>query len=202
MSRSFNQLLLGLAAEGLRARLVKTPPLETPLNRAASKAKAIQMPISTANFVNLVTQWAAADINNIRMAWPLAGGWEAYAQVGIAGYINANVQDSWIQREANVYPDRSRADFLVNDPYQNASADEIVVEMKCESLGNWAGFIEGLRYDTWKLGGEMRMGLNDAKKISLGIFFSPESEQQLAMLQGYQIAYTPTREVGIATLTF
>ena len=63
-----------------------------------------------------------------------------------------------------------------------------------------SGFIDGLRYDTWKLNGPMRLGLGGARKISLGLFFSPESEEQLAMLTGYEIRYTPHREIGIAFL--
>lgn len=202
MSRSLNQLLIGLAAEGLKARLADKPPLVTSPQKATSKAKAMQMPISTANFMNLVTHWADANINRMRMVWPLAGGWEAWAQAEIAGYVNANVQDAWIEREAYVYPNRSRADFLVNNPFQNPSHDEIVVEMKCESFGNWDAFVNGLRYDAWKLGGPMGMGLGDAKKIALGIFFSPESEQRLAMLHGFHIHYSPNREIGVAALIF
>jgi len=160
------------------------------------------MPISTADFMTLVSQWAAANVERIRLVWPLAGGWEAWAQAEIAGYINANVEDSWIEREARVYPDGGRADLLVNNPFENPAADEIVVELKCESLRNWAGFVDGLRYDTWKLGGGMRMGLDAAGKISVGLFFSPETEDQLALLAGYQISYTQGGEIGIATLIF
>lgn len=200
MSRALNLLLLGRMVEGRSVRPSATAPFHGVARPATVNAEATSMPISTANFMDLVTQWASANVNRIRLVWPLAGGWEAWAQAEIAGHINANVQDAWIEREAYVYPDRARADFLVNNPFENPSSDEIVVEMKCESLRNWAGFIDGLRYDTWKLNGPMRLGLGGARKISLGLFFSPESEEQLAMLTGYEIRYTPHREIGIAFL--
>lgn len=158
------------------------------------------MPLSPKDFIVLVHRWADANVNRIRTVWPLKGGWEAWAQGEIAGFINAEVGEVWMDREAYVYPDRSRADFLINDPFQNPTENLIVVEMKCESLHNWKHFVQDLKYDAWKLNGEMAMGLDAARKISLGLFFSPDSKEKLAMLHGYHIHHTHDREVGIASL--
>lgn len=158
------------------------------------------MTLTVPNFLQLVHGWANENVERIRHVWPLAGGWEAWAQAEIAGYINARHPQTYIVREPMVYLDDSRADFLVNDPAQNVMADEIVVEMKCESLGNWRAFIGGLRFDTWKLNGQMRMGLDSGKKISLGIFFSPETQEQLAELTGYEIVYTHDQSIGLAAV--
>jgi hypothetical protein len=160
------------------------------------------MPLSPRDFLGFVQGWADANVARIRTVWPLSGGWEAWAQAEIAASINAAAPDAWIQREPRVYPDNTRADFLVNNPTVDLPADEIVVEMKCESLRNWDAFVDGLRYDVYKLQGDLGMGLNPAHRMVLGIFFSPESQAELAQLAGFTITYTPDREVGIASMVW
>ncbi|WP_333895672.1 hypothetical protein [Brevundimonas aurantiaca] len=160
------------------------------------------MPLSPRDFLALVQGWADANVNRIRTVWPLNGGWEAWAQAEIAGFINASAPDAWVMREPRVYPDNSRADFLINNPFQNPAENEIVVEMKCESLRNWDAFVDGLRYDVWKLNGALGMDLAPAYKVALGLFFSPESQAELARLQGFTITYTPDREIGIASMVW
>lgn len=160
------------------------------------------MPLSPRDFLALVQAWADANVDRIRAVWPLPGGWEAWAQAEIAAVVNADDRPTWIMREPRVYPDNCRADFLVNDPFLNTPEDEIVVEMKCESLRNWNAFVDGLRYDVWKLNGALGMDLAPAYKMSLGLFFSPASEAELAQLNGFTITYTPDREIGIASMVW
>lgn len=206
MSIHFDLLLLGLAAKA--ARRETSPPTSThsPIHPSAVQPaphrRTDPMPLSPRDFLALVQAWADANVDRIRNVWPLAGGWEAWAQAEIAAFANADDRLIWIMREPRVYPDSSRADFLVNDPFQNPATDEIVVEMKCESLRNWGAFVDGLRYDVWKLNGALGMDLAPAHKIALGIFFSPESQAELAQLQGFTITYTPNREIGIASMVW
>ena len=160
------------------------------------------MNLSVPNFCELVLAWANENVDRTRLVWPLAGGWEAWAQAEIAGHINMRVAESFVDREPPVYLDGSRADLLINNPFQNGAADLIVVEIKCESLRNWRSFVDGLRYDAWKLSGAMRMGLGASRKVVLGLFFSPESEEQLAELSGFETVYTADRAIGVAVLTW
>lgn len=159
------------------------------------------MNLTVNDFTALVTEWANANVDRIGMVWPLDGGWEAWAQAEIAGYINARAPETWVRREVRVYSNGGRCDFLVNDPFTNDNTDEIVVEMKCESLNNWAAFVDGLRADTYKLA-DPYMDYRTGSKISFGIFFSNESEAQLEMLAGYTISYTDDGQVGLAFLTW
>lgn len=159
------------------------------------------MNLNVNDFVALVTEWANANVDRIGTVWPLDGGWEAWAQAEIAGYINARAPDTWLRREVRVYSNGGRCDFLVNDPFTNDNRDEIVVEMKCESLNNWAAFVDGLRADTYKLS-DPYMDYRTGSKISFGIFVTTESEQQLAMLQGYTLSYTNDGQIGLAFLTW
>ncbi|WP_372784960.1 hypothetical protein [Phenylobacterium sp.] len=159
------------------------------------------MNLTVQHFRDQVIGWVHENTDRIRVVWPLAGGWEAWAQAEIAGHINRHVAEAFIDREPPVYLDGSRADLLINNPFQNDASELIVVEMKCESLRNWRAFVDGLRYDAWKLQGAMRMGLGASKKMVIGLFFSPESEEQLAELTGFEIIYPRDREgVGIAIL--
>jgi hypothetical protein len=206
MGTAFDLLLLSLAAKARRqepfAPGAARSPTQPPAVKPAPHRRTGPMPLSPRDFLALVQGWADANVNRIRNVWPLQGGWEAWAQAEIAGFVNAAAPDTWILREARVYPDNSRADFLINDPFQNPATDEIVVEMKCESLRNWDAFVDGLRYDAWKLNGALGMELAPAHKMVLGIFFSPESQAELARLQGFTITYTPNREVGIASMVW
>jgi hypothetical protein len=206
MGTAFDLLLLSLAAKATRqepfAPGAARSPTQPPAVKPAPHRRTGPMPLLPRDFLALVQGWADANVGRIRNVWPLAGGWEAWAQAEIAACVNAAAADAWIQREPRVYPDNSRADFLVNDPFQNPPADEIVVEMKCESLGNWGAFVDGLRYDVWKLNGAMGMGLGPAHKMILGIFFSPESEAELARLHGFTLTFTPDRSIGIASMVW
>lgn len=206
MNTAFDLLLLSLAAKAGR-RDFSTPSVAPfsqpqPARPPAPQWRTGSMPLSPRDFLALVQAWAGANVARIRNVWPLQGGWEAWAQAEIAAFVNADDRPTWIMREPRVYPDNARADFLVNDPFQNEATDEIVVEMKCESLGNWDAFVEGLRYDVYKLNGGLRLDLAPAHRMALGIFFSPESEAQLAQLHGFTIAYTPDREIGIASMVW
>ncbi|MFN7112212.1 MAG: hypothetical protein ACK4M2_11295 [Brevundimonas sp.] len=206
MNTAFELLLLSLAAKAGRrdvsAPVAAPSPIQQPAATPAPYRRTGSMPLSPRDFLDLVQAWAGANVPRIRNVWPLQGGWEAWAQAEIAAFVNADDRPTWIMRESRAYPDNSRADFLVNDPFQNEATDEIVVEMKCESLGNWDAFVDGLRYDVYKLQGDLGMGLNPAQRMVLGIFFSPESEAKLAQLAGFTITYTPDREVGIASMVW
>ena len=206
MGTAFDLLLLSLAAQATRqepfAPGAARSPTQPPAVKPAPHRRPGPMPLSTRDFLTLVQGWANANVNRISTVWPLNGGWEAWAQAEIAACVNASAPEAWIMREPRAYPDNTRADFLVNDPFLNAPADEIVVEMKCESLQNWDGFVNGLRYDAYKLHGDLGMGLNPAHRMVLGIFFSPESEAQLAQLAGFTLTYTAGQEIGIASMVW
>lgn len=204
MSTAFDLLLLSLAAKTARQDPSALEPahINPPATTPAPHRRTGPMPLSPRDFLALVQGWADANVDRISAVWPLSGGWEAWAQAEIAAFINAAAPDAWIQREPRVYPDNTRADFLVNDPFQNPATDEIVVEMKCESLRNWDAFVDGLRYDVYKLQGNLGMGLNPAHRMVLGLFCSQESEAKLAQLAGFTITYTPDREVGIASMVW
>ena len=147
-------------------------------------------------FLTFVLEWAQQSVQNIRRVWPLPGGWEAWAQAEIAAYINEIDASTSIQREARVYPGQKRADFLLNVGTTLQLPQQVVVEMKCESLNNRAAFIPGINKDVTKLQNELEVPYNTCQKLTLGIFFSREAGDQLQRL-GYTVIFTEN-EIGVA----
>lgn len=161
------------------------------------------MNLTANDFLGAVFAWANANVGRIAVVWPLNGGWEAWAQAEIAGYINATNPGAFVEREVHAYAEPGlTADFLVNNPELNDPRDELVVELKCESFRNWKNFVTGLELDVYKLNGQMRTELRGCQKISLGLFFSPESEERLDELKGYTVTFTDDGSVGIAALAW
>lgn len=147
-------------------------------------------------FFGYVFAWADTNVPNIRRVWPLQGGWEAWAQAEIAGYINEIDASTSIIREARVYNEGRRADFLLNQATTNQYSQQVVVEMKCESLHNQGAFISGVNKDVAKVQTKLQAPFNQCQKVTLAIFFSQEAANSLAEL-GYTLQ-TSQNEIGVA----
>ncbi|WP_395943758.1 hypothetical protein [Brevundimonas sp.] len=160
------------------------------------------MNLTINDFITIIARWAAGNADRIQSVGRAADQWEVWAQIEIAAHIREVVPHAWIDRDARVYPDGGRADFLLNNPIENAPSDEIVVELTCENRRDWDGFLRRLEYDHWKLRGQMSLDLNAANKISLGIFFPRDTDNAVVSVPGYDLAYTPRREVGILSMIF
>lgn len=155
-----------------------------------------EMILTLDQFLAYVVEWANQNVASMKRLWPLPGGWEAWAQAEIAGYINDVDASTSIQREARVYDNGKRADFLLNPGTTLQPAQQIVVEMKCESLLNRTAYITGLNKDVTKLQNDLSGPYNTCQKLALGIFFSPEAGDALQQL-GYTVVITEN-EIGVA----
>jgi hypothetical protein len=78
-------------------------------------------------------------------------------------------------REQNVYNNgRKAADFLLND--SSPVADKVVIELKCQSLGNYQNFASGLTSDIQKLLGELKPVYEGASLLVVGIYFADHDD--------------------------
>lgn len=154
--------------------------------------------LSPDKFISYAYDWMnqhAAD--GIASAWPQAGGWEGWAQVDLASYILKQDSTIDLQRESvDVYasnPDEKeskkppRPDYVLN--LRNVSASQgsqvLVVELKCQSFGNYSNFVKGLEIDASKLEGGLNADFKKMKpqRISLGFFFTKE---KTGLPKGYE----------------
>jgi hypothetical protein len=169
------------------AALDLTPPQPVRLRRAQGE---LIMKLTAAGFIDRVYAWANDNVERIEAMNQVSGGWEAWALAEIAAYIQNGTPGAYIARDPMVYIDRSSADFLVNDLAMNDVEDEIVVEMKCEFHRDWNGFVEAVKFDSYKLDNAMRLELGHAHKVSLGLFITPDIDLLSSPQSNYDIRFT------------
>ncbi len=127
------------------------------------------MELTVASFVSYVGQYLDENIGGIKNTWTQQGGWEGWLQAEICNYINANGKYTILREEA-VYASGQKSDFLVNAT--SSPAHQIIVELKCQSLGNWVNFANGLNSDSEKLGGPLKGKHNGARGLAIGVYFT------------------------------
>jgi hypothetical protein len=118
--------------------------------------------------IQIVNNWVRSNIDHISRAYWQKGGWEGWAQVSLALYLEdhapsslpnvllttdgtqANpIQIAHVLREVDVYEGSAqRADIIVP---RLQPAECIIIELKCESMHNPVGFRQGLFEDVEKV---------------------------------------------------
>lgn len=161
--------------------------------------------INVEQFVNATIGWANARNNQFSFNWPVKGGWEAWIQVDLTGYILS--QDSTIEilREQPIYTNpRMRVDLLLNTTLP--TDDQIPVEIKAESFQNRMDpFINGVRDDLNKLNDERNTDFSESTSIMMAVPFSPESLNAVMQIEydGHRIFRNVfTGEVAIAIAVY
>ena len=158
MSRASKYVAALIEARALRASRCKADPPAPPsdpnpeppptLGPTPSQGTS-PMILTVDEFVQVVEQWAKASLPAIGRVWPLRGGWEEWAQAEIAAYINAIDPSYSVEREADTYGDRRRADLLINQGASQWAQEWIVVEMKCQCPHSPYAFAAGFNHHIW-----------------------------------------------------
>lgn len=148
--------------------------------------------ISVDQFLAAVYDWMSTHVEAIEANWPQAGGWEAWAQSEIVRYLGHIHPLVIAQREHNVFADPAqRADFLINAPEH--FAENIVVEMKCQSLSNAQNFVNGLANDVYKLDHGLDASYSVSRKLVIGFFFT----DHFKLPPGWVQRIEPTNRIGL-----
>ncbi|KAF9064821.1 hypothetical protein BDP27DRAFT_1425482 [Rhodocollybia butyracea] len=102
----------------------------------------------------------------IGTAYQLKGGWEGWAQVEIAIFLQEKLRDKGFEvtREDRVYEDASkRSDITV---HQKTAGKVTILELKCESLRNKGKFDKGVAKDVAKIGNKIASAYSEEAKES------------------------------------
>ncbi|WP_433236899.1 hypothetical protein ACQPYK_27875 [Streptosporangium sp. CA-135522] len=131
--------------------------------------------ITPSMFLELLITWTDANLSEIASLWSMPGeGWEDPFRTGLTKYILS--QYVWADLGApdtrKVYEsDKKQADFVLNGTVATRSADKVVVEVKCQSLGRLADFMNDFGKDITKLD-EVADAYADCPRLAFGVFFT------------------------------
>ncbi len=132
------------------------------------------MPLSLKNFSAYLGGWAQNYEKEFKLYYPLKGGWEAWAQASVAGFIIDDKSTIDILREQLIfYGTQQKVDWLLNnaDPLVT---HKIAIELKCESIENRNNFTSGLEADIVKLtDANLRTNYRGCRRVVVGLGFTP-----------------------------
>ncbi|MFI5527251.1 hypothetical protein ACIA8O_01720 [Kitasatospora sp. NPDC051853] len=122
-------------------------------------------------FLRSTREWAGRRTRQFAHNCLVNGGWEGWVQVDLTAAILGQDSTVHIVREAGVYPGGGRADLLVNSN-PSSLPDQILVEIKAQSLYNGDGFIDGVKDDMAKITGGLKPGLAVGDRVVLACAFA------------------------------
>ncbi len=157
--------------------------------------------VTVEQFFGAAVEWAQNRNGQFQYYWPVKGGWEAWIQVDLTGYILARDSTIEIMREQPIFANpRQRVDLLLNTTLQ--TDDQVAVEIKAESFENRMNpFIAGIREDIRKLNEDRNSDYSECVCIMMALPFSPESLSSVLEIteNGHRIFQTIYKgEVAIA----
>jgi hypothetical protein len=105
------------------------PTVVAPLERQPDFAQG-HMPTNT-EAIYVIQDWAVVNCDLIIRAYEQKGGWEGWAQVGMALAFQSTYRDLRVSREVNIFTSKKRADFVLS--YHGEATQ--LFEIKCASSG-------------------------------------------------------------------
>ncbi len=131
--------------------------------------------MSYQEFIDAVIAWGEANVAKIATKWPQKGGWEGWAQAEICSDILQINNTHDILREQAVFESaRKAADFLLNSQIQGVQ--DVVVELKCQSIENYKNFLPGIEADVKKLIKDLKPAYSGSALVVLGIYFTAHDQ--------------------------
>ncbi|KAK4222018.1 hypothetical protein QBC38DRAFT_490831 [Podospora fimiseda] len=139
-----------------------------------------------AKVIGLINEWVVKNIVPLARAYLHKGGWENWAQVNLALYLQDHAHEKFgmypehttVQREVNVYQNKDRADLVFGFA---PTSQEFVIELKCESWHNGQNFGKEVVKDFNKVTeGQLKTLFKDAAVYSVAISVSAEGIAELA----------------------
>ena len=143
--------------------------------------------ISARQFIQATTDWVTPRDKLIGYNWPVNGGWEGWIQVDETAYLLSRDSALEVLREQHVYTNpRKRCDLLLN--YSARTENQVVIEIKAQSLGNTPSFMADVVKDLDKLN-ELTDDYQEATCLVMVVVF------QQAMLQQVQAIERQARRI-------
>ena len=131
--------------------------------------------ISIQEFLDYVEEWMTAHESAIAKMWPQQGGWEGWAQAEIFAFILKKNSAYDMLREQHVFNEaRQACDFLLNS--HSPVKDKVIVELKCQSFGNYKKFAKGLAEDTKKLIDDVKKEYAGSSLLIIGAYFTDKTD--------------------------
>lgn len=131
------------------------------------------MSLSLGEFSAYMGKWAEKYRNDFHLYYPLKGGWEAWVQASVAGYIiNADSTIDILREQLIFYGSQQKVDWLLNDN-DHSVANKVAIELKCESFENRSKFVSGLKGDIAKLAdGKLKPDYRGCQTAVVGLCFT------------------------------
>jgi hypothetical protein len=159
------------------------------------------MPLSLTNFAAYLGSWAQDYEGQFKLYYPLKGGWEAWAQTSVAGYIIQADNTIDILREQMIFDGtQQKVDWLLNDNEQLVT-HKIAIELKCESLENRKNFASGLEADIAKLiDANLKENYRGCRRAVVGLCFTPAALQWMGTKDFKILHKTGDTAIGLLPL--
>ena len=134
------------------------------------------MPLSLTNFSVDLSNWFEMYQDQFKLYYPLKGGWEAWVQASVAGFIINKDSTIDILREQMIFAgSQQKVDWLLNND-SHSIATKVAIELKCQSIGNEKDFTIGLKADIAKLAQEnLKVPFKGCHTAVVGICFTPDA---------------------------
>ena len=159
------------------------------------------MPLSLTDFSAYLGAWAQKYENQFKLYYPLKGGWEAWVQTSVAGYIiNDNSTIDILREQLIFYGAQQKVDWLLNDADQSVT-NKIAIELKCQSIENQKNFTSGLEADIAKLAdANLKVAYRGCRRAVVGICFTSDALQWMGTKNFKILHKTDETAIGLAPL--
>ncbi|UBU09165.1 hypothetical protein [Nonomuraea gerenzanensis] len=136
-------------------------------------------------FLELLVRWADKNLDTIAKYWAMPGeGWEDSLRTALAAYAQDDIQTAWMDlgdpSKRAVYttkaPKPKMADFVLNGTVAKYYDNEVIVEIKTQSLGRIKDFRNDFEKDVAKLD-EVDEQHADCVRLAVGVFFTSDWTQ-------------------------
>jgi len=137
--------------------------------------------ISVKQFVEATSAWAAQRDAQLKYYWPVNGGWEVWIQVDETAYLLSLDSTLEVLREQHVYTNsRKRCDMLLNTSQR--TKNQVVIEIKAQSIGNTPTFIRDVKEDLDKLD-ELTDAYQEATYLVMVVVFDPATLDKVTTIE-------------------
>ena len=137
--------------------------------------------ISAKQFIEATSTWVAQRDAQLKYYWPVNGGWEVWIQVDETAYLLSLDSTLEVLREQHVYTNsRKRCDLLLNTSQR--TKDQVVIEIKAQSIGNTPAFVRDVKEDLDKLD-ELTDDYQEATYLVMVVVFDPATLDKVMAIE-------------------
>jgi hypothetical protein len=136
-------------------------------------------------FLELLFRWADSNLDTIAKYWAMPGeGWEDSLRTSLATFAQEDIETTWMDlgdpSKRAVYttktPKPKMADFVLNGTVAKSYNDDVIVEVKTQSLGRMKDFRNDFEKDVAKLD-EVDDNHAESVRLAFAVFFTSDWTQ-------------------------